>query len=137
MLIPLGAMGLLDIPLDGPAVLVVTVALGVCVDDAIHFLTKYTKNRKRGLGVVESFQATFEQVGAALTWTTVILTLSFTVLAFSNFRPNMLIGVLGATMIALAWVADLLVMPAVLSFLDGERERVPTPATDLAGAPAE
>ncbi|UCF46939.1 MAG: MMPL family transporter [Myxococcales bacterium] len=137
LLIPLGAMGLLDIPLDGPAVLVVTVALGVCVDDAIHFLTKYTKNRKRGLGVVESFQATFEQVGAALTWTTVILTLGFTVLAFSNFRPNMLIGVLGATMIALAWVADLLVMPAFLSLLENEREPVRTTATDLAGVPAE
>jgi predicted RND superfamily exporter protein len=137
LLIPLGAMGLLGIPLDGPAVLVVTVALGVCVDDAIHFLTNYTKHRKKGLSVVESFQATFEQVGAALTWTTVILTLAFTVLAFSNFRPNMLIGVLGATMIALAWVADLLVMPAFLSFLDAAREPAPELATDLAGAPAE
>ena len=137
LLIPLGALGLLDIPLDGPAVLVVTVALGVCVDDAIHFLTKYTKNRKKGLPVVESFQATFEQVGAALTWTTVILTLGFTVLAFSNFRPNMLVGLLGAIMIALAWVADLLVMPAFLSFLDREREPALEPVTDLAGAPAE
>jgi predicted RND superfamily exporter protein len=137
LLIPLGAMGLLGIPLDGPAVLVVTVALGVCVDDAIHFLTKYTKNRRKGLPVVESFQATFEQVGAALTWTTVILTLGFTVLAFSNFRPNMLVGLLGAIMIALAWVADLLVMPAFLSFLDREREPALETATDLAGAPAE
>jgi predicted RND superfamily exporter protein len=141
LLIPLGALGLLGIPLDGPAVLVVTVALGVCVDDAIHFLTKYTKNRKKGLPVAESFQATFEQVGAALTWTTVILTLGFTVLAFSNFRPNMLVGLLGAIMIALAWVADLLVMPAFLSFLDRERapalEPFTEPATDLAGAPAE
>jgi len=137
LLIPLGALGLLGIPLDGPAVLVVTVALGVCVDDAIHFLTKYTKNRKKGLSVDESFQATFEQVGAALTWTTVILTLGFTVLAFSNFRPNMLVGLLGAIMIALAWVADLLVMPAFLSFLDRAREPALEPITNLAGAPAE
>jgi len=137
LLIPLGAMGLFGLPLDGPAVLVVTVALGVCVDDAIHFLTKYTKNRKKGLPVVESFEATFEQVGAALTWTTVILTLGFTVLAFSNFRPNMLVGLLGAIMIALAWVADLLVMPAFLSFLDGERAPAPQTVPDLAGAPAE
>jgi predicted RND superfamily exporter protein len=137
LLIPLGALGLLGIPLDGPAVLVVTVALGVCVDDAIHFLTKYTKNRKKGLPVDESFRATFEQVGAALTWTTVILTLGFTVLAFSNFRPNMLVGLLGAIMIALAWVADLLVMPAFLSFLDREPEPGLEPTTDFAGAPAE
>jgi predicted RND superfamily exporter protein len=137
LLVPLGAMGLLGIPLDGPAVLVVTVALGVCVDDAIHFLTKYTKNRKKGLPVDESFNATFEQVGAALTWTTVILTLGFTVLAFSNFRPNMLVGLLGAIMIALAWVADLLVMPAFLSFLDSEREPVRQAIPDLAGAAAE
>ena len=78
---------------------------------------------------------------AALTWTTVILTLGFTVLAFSNFRPNMLVGLLGAIMIALAWVADLLVMPAFLSFVDRERapalEPFAEPATDLAGAPAE
>jgi hypothetical protein len=40
-------------------------------------------------------------------------------------------------MIALAWVADLLVMPAFLSFLDPEREPALETATDLAGAPAE
>jgi hypothetical protein len=49
----------------------------------------------------------------------------------------MLVGLLGAIMIALAWVADLLVMPAFLSFLDSEREPVRQAIPDLAGAAAE
>ena len=42
--------GLLGTPLDGPAVFVSSVALGVCVDDTIHFFTKFSRARAQGLG---------------------------------------------------------------------------------------
>jgi predicted RND superfamily exporter protein len=115
---------------------VATIALGVCVDDTIHLLTKYASARRTGATVEDAIRSTFRQVGGALTWTSVTLALGFAVVAFSDFRPNMLVGALGAAMVALAWVADLLVAPALLSLTT--KERVPAlAARELEAAPAE
>ncbi len=115
LLIPIGTLGLLGIALDGPAVLVVAVALGVCVDDTIHFFSKFYDARADGKDVEAALRASFRQVGAALSATTLILVLGFGVLVLSDFRPNMLIGQLAIVMIGLAWVADFIVTPALLS----------------------
>ena len=117
---PLGLMGLLGVPLDGPAVLVAAVALGVCVDDTIHFITKYSSARKEGLGIDAALRKAFRLVGPALTWTTIVLVLGFSVLMLSDFRPNIVIGILGSIMIFLAWFADFVLLPAVLSLIGRE-----------------
>lgn len=118
LLIPLGVMGLIGVPIDGPAVIVASIALGVCVDDTIHFFTKFTRARAKGADVEESIRQAFNQVGSALTSTTVILVAGFGVLMLSEFRPTKLIGQLAVVMIALAWVADFFVVPAVLAIVD-------------------
>ena len=120
LVLPIGVMGLLGLPLDGPAVLVCAVALGVCVDDSIHFLTKFTHGLRDGMNILDALQQAFRQVGAALTWTTLVLMMGFGVLTLSTFRPNMLIGYLGVLMIGLAWVADFLILPALLAFTHGD-----------------
>ena len=117
LLLPLGFMGLIGLPIDGPAVIVCAIALGVCVDGCIHFLTKFTKAHQKGLSTMGALRHAFRQVGAALTWTTIILMIGFAVLTLSDFRPNMMIGYLGVTMIGLAWVADFLILPALLTYL--------------------
>lgn len=115
--VPIGMFGLLGLPVDGPAVFVSSVALGICVDDTVHFFTKFTRARRRGLETDAALRAAFHEVGNALTFTTVILVLGFGVLAFSEFAPNSMMGTLAATMIGLAWVADFVVTPAILTFL--------------------
>ncbi len=120
VVLPLGLIGLLGVPIDGPAVLVAAVALGVCVDDTIHFFTKYSQARKAGLDVEAALRRAFRLVGAALTATTLILVMGFSMLALSNLRPNIVIGYMGAIMIALAWVADFLLLPAFLRLLEKE-----------------
>jgi len=137
IVLPLAMLGLLGIAIDGPSVVVATVALGICVDDSIHFLTKFTKARREGYGMEESLRRAFRQVGAALTWTTIVLMLGFSALTMGTFRPNIVIGYLGTTMIGLAWVADFVLLPAVLSYLD--RDAAPAtpnanvqPATETA-----
>ena len=116
LVLPLGVLGLLGVALDGPAVLVVSVALGICVDDTIHFFTKYTRARSRGESMEDALRSAFREVGAALTYTTVLLILGFAVLASSQFTPNKMMGKLALVMIALAWVADFVLTPALLSF---------------------
>ena len=116
LVMPLGFMGIFGIALDGPAVLVCAVALGVCVDDSIHFLSKFTQALDEGHDIETALRRAYRQVGAALTWTTVVLMLGFAVLTQSSFRPNSVIGSLGVIMIGLAWIADFIVLPALLTF---------------------
>ena len=110
----MGLFGIWGWSLDGPAVIVVSVALGICVDDTIHFFTKFTRARGRGLAVEPALRAAFREVGAALTITTLVLILGFAVLATSEFTPNSMMGKLAIVMIALAWVADFILTPALL-----------------------
>lgn len=115
ILIPLSVFGLLGMALDGPAILVSSVALGVCVDDTIHVFTKFVRARKRGLDADEALAHVFEEAGAAVTLTTVVLVIGFATLILSDFAPNVLMGSLAGAMIALAWLADMLVVPVLLS----------------------
>jgi predicted RND superfamily exporter protein len=132
LIVPLGAFGLLGIPLDGPAVIVATIALGVCVDDTIHLLTKFQQARWAGADVESALRQAFVKVGSAMTWTTLVLVIGFATLALSDFRPNTLIGLLGTVMVLLAWVADLIVTPALLSVLyDRRREPAAAPPSLL------
>jgi hypothetical protein len=126
--LPLSVFGLLGKSLDAPAIFVSSVALGVCVDDSIHFFTKFLSARRRGLPVQQAVQYVFETSGMAITVTSMILILGFGMLTLSDFSPNYMMGQLAAAMIGLAWVADLLVTPAVLSFLMPEKDASAAPA---------
>ncbi len=116
IVVPLSAFGLFGFPLHGPAILVSSVALGVCVDDTIHFLTNYVRAKKRGMSTEESLAFVLQESGAALTITTVVLMIGFGTLLMSDFTPNFLMGALATLMIGLAWAADFVLTPAVLSF---------------------
>ena len=117
ILVPLSFFGLFGAELDGPAILVSSVALGVCVDDTIHFFTKFVRARKSGKSTEDALVYTLTQAGGALTITTIVLMIGFSTLLLSDFRPNFMMGTLASLMIALAWGADFVVTPALLSLL--------------------
>ena len=114
ILLPLSVFGLFGAPLDGPAILVSSVALGVCVDDTIHFFTKFVRARRRGADADEALAHVFEEAGAAVTLTSVVLVVGFGTLMLSDFSPNFMMGSLAGAMIGLAWLADMLVVPLLL-----------------------
>lgn len=116
--IPLGIFGWLGIMIDGPAISVSAVALGVCVDDTIHFFTKYSRAIDAGKSVEHAIADTMRECGDALTLTTIVLIVGFSTMLLSSFSPNYLMGVLAVSMIALAWLADFIVTPAVLALMD-------------------
>ncbi|TQV68141.1 MMPL family transporter [Exilibacterium tricleocarpae] len=120
IVIPLGIFGWLDIMIDGPAIVVAAVALGVCVDDTIHFFTKYTRAINAGSSTEQALAQTFRECGDALTLTTVVLIVGFSTLLMSSFSPNYLMGILAVSMIALAWFADFIVTPAALALMNAE-----------------
>jgi predicted RND superfamily exporter protein len=129
IVVPIGMFGLFGVAVDGPAVFVSSVALGVATDDTIHLLTKFTRARRRGLPTADALREALATIGNALTFTTLILVLGFSVLMFSEFAPNSMMGKLAAVMIALAWIADFLVTPAILALLpDPNANKAPAEA---------
>ncbi|MFT7536458.1 MAG: putative RND superfamily exporter protein [Hyphomicrobiaceae bacterium] len=131
IVVPIGMFGLFGVPVDGPAVFVSSVALGVATDDTIHLLTKFTRARRRGLNTADALREALTTIGNALTFTTLILVLGFSVLMFSEFAPNSMMGKLAAVMIALAWLADFLVTPAILALLPDPNAKKGTAKTNL------
>ena len=118
IIIPLSIFGWFDIIIDGPAIVVAAVALGVCIDDTIHFFTKYTDAINTGASAKQAIAHTIQECGDALTLTSIVLIIGFSTMLMSSFSPNYLMGVLAVSMIALAWLADFIVTPAVLAMID-------------------
>ncbi|MBE4363745.1 MMPL family transporter [Vibrio parahaemolyticus] len=97
---------------------VVTLTLGIVVDDAVHFLSKYQRARREGQTAEQAVRYAFHTVGRALWITTVVLVAGFSVLAMSSFRLNADMGQLSAIVIFIALVVDFLFLPALLMLFD-------------------
>ncbi|HDY7995964.1 TPA: RND family transporter [Vibrio vulnificus] len=97
---------------------VVTLTLGIVVDDAVHFLAKYQHARKAGQNAQQAVRYAFHTVGRALWITTVVLVAGFSVLAMSQFRLNSDMGQLSAIVIFVALVIDFVLLPSLLMRFD-------------------
>ena len=97
---------------------VLSMTLGIIVDDTVHFLTKYRHARLEGKDAKDSVRYSFASVGRALWITTIVLTIGFGILAMSAFRLNSDMGLLTAIIIVSALAVDFLFLPAFLILLD-------------------
>ena len=103
---------------------VVAMTIGIVVDDTVHFLSKYRRARREyGQGPEDAVRYAFDTAGRALFATTVVLVAGFLIFAFSPFVPTAQVGVLTAMIIAFALVADLSLLPALLTAVDRSPER--------------
>lgn len=120
-LMAFGIWGLLVGRIGLAASVVVSMVLGIIVDDTVHLLSKYQGGRRRGLDGEGAIRYAFEETGAAMLLTTLILVLGFGVLALSGFAVNRDLGALTALTIAIALVCDFTFVPAILLALDRRR----------------
>jgi len=104
---------------------VFTMALGIIVDDTVHFLSKYLRARRvDGLSQADAVRYAFRTVGTALWVTSVILVGGFSLLVLSPFQLNQHTGLLMAITIVYALVADFLFLPPLLMAVDKQRSRM-------------
>ena len=104
---------------------VVAMTVGIVVDDTVHFLGKYRRARREdGLSPEEAVRHAFDTAGEAMFTTTVVLVAGFLILVFSPFVPTAQVGVLTAMIIGFALVADLTLLPALLTLVDGSSQKV-------------
>ncbi len=98
---------------------VVAMTVGIVVDDTVHFLSKYRRARlEQGADPETAVHYAFDTAGPAMFTTTVVLAAGFLILVFSPFVPTAQVGILTAMIIAFALVADLSLLPALLTKLD-------------------
>jgi predicted RND superfamily exporter protein len=117
LLPPIWGLGLLYLKgqsLDVGVVLIVSVCLGIAVDDTIYFLDRFQVSRKKGGTMQEILTRVLNDAGKSLWFTTIILVFGFASLAISDFQPNQNFGVLTALVLALALACDLIGLPATL-----------------------
>lgn len=101
---------------------VVGMTLGIIVDDTVHFLSKYLRaRREKGLSPEEAVSYAFSTVGMAMWVTSVALVAGFMIMTLSGFEINSAMGLLTAITIALALVADFLLLPALLLMFEEKR----------------
>ena len=108
---------------------VVAMTVGIVVDDTVHFLSKYRRARHEyGQSPEEAVRYAFDTTGRALLTTTVVLVAGFLIFVFSPFVPTAQVGVLTALIIAFALIADLTLLPALLTALDRRTAKRSEPA---------
>ena len=92
--ISFGVMGLLGIPLSTTTALLSSIAIGIGIDYAIHFLQNYRMHLQNGLGHMEAVYASMTGTGRAILFNAVVVISGFLVLLFSVFPPNRTLGAL-------------------------------------------
>jgi predicted RND superfamily exporter protein len=103
---------------------VVSMTLGIVVDDSVHFLTKYLQGRRnQNMDASQAVRHAFNTVGTAMWVTTVALVAGFTVLLFSGYKMNADMGLMTVITISIALAMDFLFLPVLLIRLDGDRNQ--------------
>lgn len=110
----LGLMGWLGISLDFMTITIASVAMGIAVDDTIHYVHRFREQQQGGGDVDRAIRQSHRTVGTALVYTTLIIVCGFSLLAFSDFVPSVLFGLLSALAMLVALVTDLTLLPAML-----------------------
>ena len=110
----LGTLGLLGADLGATNVVSFTVAVGLAVDDTIHFIVRYQAERARTTTVREAVTATFLGAGQPIVLTSILLVAGFFVLALSELTSTRHFGILSSVTMVAALIGDLLFLPALL-----------------------
>ncbi len=109
-----GFMGLFGITVRSSIALIFAVALGIAVDDTIHVLTRYRRERLGGKGARRAVLRTIRWTGRPVVLTSTVLFFGFLAFALSDFKATVHFGLIAAVTIATALVGDLLLLPGLL-----------------------
>ena len=113
----LGLMGWLGISLNVATVMVASVALGVVDDDTIHFIGRFRREAAAGATTTEAIELATMHEGRASLTTAIINSLGYGIMVFSSYKPTAWFGGLLALTMAVAFLTEVFVVPAVIILL--------------------
>lgn len=120
-LVGFGLWGLLAGTVNLGASVLVSMTLGIVVDDTIHFLIAWRRHRQSGDSPAEAGASALNSVGPAMLITTLALIAGFSVLALSGFDVNRTLGTFTAIIIAVALAVDFFMLPSALALMERKR----------------
>jgi hypothetical protein len=120
-----GLMGYAGYRLNMATAIIASIAIGIVVDDTIHFFTHFREEFRRSGHRQDAMQAALAGVGKALCLTTIILVAGFGVFLFSESGILSSYGVLSGVAVLIALLGDLFVGPVLLSRLPAFERRPP------------
>ncbi len=110
-----GGMGWTGTIVDIGSMMTASVAMGIAVDDTLHFLTWFRRGVTLGLSRNEAIQFAYDRCGIAMMQTTAIAGLGLAVYALSSFQPVSQFGLLMFILLIGALIGDLVFLPALLA----------------------
>ena len=113
-LISFGVMGYLGIPLNTTTALLSSIAVGIGIDYAVHFLEQYRNNAKLSGDKMATAQRTMAHSGRAIIYNAIVVIAGFLVLLFSVFPPNRELGALVSLNMFTSFVGTLTIMLVLL-----------------------
>jgi predicted RND superfamily exporter protein len=109
-----GLLGAGVAPLSLPTSLIGCVALGVAIDDSVHFLVRYRNERLAGADPNRAAATAGQRVGRPIALTSLVISLGFLVVVFSEFSTLREFGLLSAATMVICLATDLILLPALL-----------------------
>jgi len=114
ILINFGIMGWFGIPLSSVTSLLASIAIGISVDDTIHYMARYNSEFKKDWDKKRAMKDTLRTAGKPIVFTSIILALVFSAMMVSSFQPTMMFGLLIMITMVVALVSNVIVLPIML-----------------------
>jgi len=110
----LGTMGWLGIPLDIMTITIAAISIGIGVDNTIHYTHRVREEFAREGNYWTAVERSHGSVGRALYYTSITVTLGFSILVLSNFIPTIYFGLLTGLAMLVALIANLTLLPLLI-----------------------
>ncbi len=135
LLLVYGTVGLVGKDYDMPLAVLSTLVLGIGVDFAIHFVQRYRDLANKLGDSRKALEAFFDEPARALTRNALIIAIGFVPMFFATLMPYIYVGVHLASVMLLSWLATLLLLPALITFLpfDVRTEKTALPNLERSG----
>jgi predicted RND superfamily exporter protein len=115
VLVVFGGMGWLGVPIDIGSMMAASIALGVAVDDTIHYLTWYREGLNQFGDRRAAIISAYKRCAPPTLQAALISGLGLAVFAFSTFTPTQKLGWLMMTILLAGVVSELVMLPAILA----------------------
>lgn len=112
--IVLGLFGLLSIPLDLMTITIAAICIGIAVDNTIHYTHRFMEEFEVDKNALEAVQRSHNSIGRAMYYTSITITLGFSILVLSNFVPNVYFGLMTGIAMLVALIANMTLLPLLL-----------------------
>ena len=115
-LIILGLMGLARIPLDIMTITIAAIAIGIGIDNAIHYISRFKSELLVDADFEASMYRAHNSIGVSMFYTAATVAIGFLVLILSNFIPSIFFGIFMAIAMLSAVFVNLTLLPKLLIF---------------------